>query len=479
MAIPSITQTIRDPGLATAPAAITSYLFMGVAEKGSTTEISAFTSAGDVIDTYGQGPLSEDLCYYLAIAGGPVYGLRLTGTTAATKSSVTPTRVSTSTGTVAVTGTALDSYDAKVEIRLTGALGVAQFRYTLDGGLTYSGDLIVPSGGSYTLPNTGLGLTFTAGAGPIILEKGDVFAFTTTEAIFTTTDLATGMDVVKADNSPIAAIVLSGQFGTGSAAATVAAAMAVHASALFQLYRPIRFMMDAGDEAVATIKTAFAAFSSERAAICYRRCTLTSAKPIIGRGSPKCSTVRALAARAGASLMSTDLAWFSAGALPGCQAITHNEYLSELMDLASFSTLRTHQGIPGFFPTNVRLMSAPGSDYQYWQHGRVMDAATSVAYIALLPFLSSSVRTIAGGYIDPRDAGAWEAAVSDKLRTVLQDPDNAQGTQGHVSALEVAIDRKNNVLSSGVVKVKVAIQPLGYAKFIVNELSFSANAVRS
>ena len=475
MAIPSITQSIRDPGLATTPSAITNFMFLGCAEKGSTTAVSAFANPGDVIDTYGQGPLTEDLCYFLAIAGGPVYGLRLAGSTAATKSSVTPTRVSTSTGTVAVTGTALDSYDARVEIRATGALGVAQFRYSLDGGLTYSGDIIVPSGGSYTLANTGLGLTFAAGSGPIILEKGDLFTFTTTEAIFGTTDLATGMDVVKADNTPLAAIVLSGQFGTASAAATVAAAMAVHASALFQLYRPIRFMMDAGDEAVATVKTAFAAFASERASICYRRCTLTSAKPIIGRGSPKCSTVRALAARAGASLISTDLAWYSAGSIPGCQAITHNEYLSELMDLDGFSTLRTHQGIAGFFPTNVRLRSSPGSDYQYWQHGRVMDVATSTSYIALLPFLSSSVRTIAGGKIDPRDAGSWEATVSDKLRTVLLDPDNAQGTQGHISALEVAIDRQNNVLASGVVKVKVAIQPLGYAKFIVNELSFSAN----
>lgn len=475
MAIPSITQTIRDPGLATTPAAITNFLFLGCAEKGSTTAVTAFANPGDVIDTYGQGPLSEDLCYFLALAGGPVYGLRLAGSVAATKSSVTVARTSTSTGTVALTGTALDTYDAKVEIRSTGALGVAQFRYTLDGGLTYSGDIIVPSGGSYTLANTGIGLTFTANSGPIILEKGDTFSFTTTEPTFGTTDLATGMDAVKADNTPLAAIILSGQFATASSAATVAAAMAVHASALFQLYRPVRFMMDAGDEAVATVKTAFAAFSSDRASLGYRRCALTSAKPIIGRGSPKCSVVRALAARAGASLLSTDLAWYSAGALAGCQSITHNEYLSELMDIDGFSTLRTHQGIPGFFPTNVRLRSAPGSDYQYWQHGRVMDAATTTAYIALLPYLSSSVRTIAGGKIDPRDAGSWEAKVYDALRTVLLDPDNAQGTQGHVSALDVAIDRNNNVLASGTVKVKVAIQPLGYAKYIVNELSFSAN----
>jgi len=470
VSIPSITQIIRDPGLATTPAAITNYLFLGCSQKGPTNAVSAFSSPGDVIDTFGDGPLSEDLCYFLAIAGGPVYAVRLATSVAATTSSVTATRFASSTGTVAVSGTALDAYEARVEIKVTGAPGTSQFRYSLDNGLTYSQQTITPSGGTYALPNTGLTLTFANS-----VDKGDVFTFTTTEPGFGTTDLATGMDVVKADNTPIAAIVLSGQFATASAAATVAAAMATHASALFQLFRPIRFMMDAGGDNIATTKTGFAAFVSERSAICYGRAVTSSGKPIVGRGSPKCSIVRALAGRAGSRLLSTDLAWYSAGALPGVQAITHNEYLTELMDVEGFTTLRTHQGVAGIFPTNVRLRSQVGSDYQFWQHGRVMDAATSTSYIALLPFLSSSVRTIAGGKIDPRDAGSWEAKNKDALRTVLQDPDNEQGTTGHVSALDVSIDRNNNVLASGTVKVKVAIQPLGYAKTIINELSFSAN----
>ena len=445
---------------------------MGVAQQGSTSAISAFSNPGDVIDTFGQGPLSEDLCYYLAIAGGPVYGLRLTGSTAATAGSVTATRIASSTGVLTLTGTPLDTYDGRVEIRVAGNRGTAQFRYSLDGGITFSSQYIVPSGGSFAATSdTGMTFAFSSGT----YDKGDVFTFATVEAQYSTTDLAAGMTVVKADNTPIAAIVLSGMFGTASAAATVAAAMSTHATALFQLYRPIRWMQDAGSDDVATTKTGFAAFVSERSSIAYGRCTCTSGKAVVGRGSPKCSIVRPLAARAGTSLFSTDIAWFSAGALPGVQSITHNEYLTELMDIEGYTTLRTHQGVPGFYATNVRLKSLPGSDYQYWQHGRVMDVATSTSYVALLPFLSSSVRTVAGGAIDPRDAGAWEAKVYDSLRTVLLDPDNAQGTQGHASAAEADIDRRSNVLASGTVKVKVAIQPLGYAKYIVNELSFSAN----
>jgi hypothetical protein len=475
VAIPSITQTIRDPGLPASPASITNFLYIGCAQQGSTTALGAFSNASDVIDTYGQGPLSEDLCYHLAIAGGPVYGLRSASSVAGSNGSVTPVRISTSTGTVAITGTALDSYEGRVRIDVTGALGVAQFSYSLDNGRTYSPQLIVPSGGSYVMPDSGLTLGFTAGAGPIILEKGDMFTFATVEPSFNGTDLGAAFTVVKADNTPIAATILSGQFATSSTAATIAAALSTQAQSLFQLYRPVRTMMDAGNDVVATTKTSFAAFVSERVSLNYGRCVCTSGKPITGRSAPTCSVTRPLAARAAESLISTDLAWYSAGALRGVQSITHNEYLSELMDVDGYSTLRTHQGIPGFFPTNVRLKSLPGSDYKFWQHGRVMDVATANAYVSLLPFLSSSVRTTSTGAIDPRDAAIWEAKVYDTLRTALMDPDNAQGYPGHVSALEAIVDKTSNVLTSGVVKVKVAIRPLGYAKTIVNELSFAAN----
>ena len=82
MAIPSITQTIRDPGLGVTPDAITAFLYLGTSSAGTVNTVYAFGNPSDVIDTLGQGPLSEDLCYHLAIAGGPVYAVRLTGSVA-------------------------------------------------------------------------------------------------------------------------------------------------------------------------------------------------------------------------------------------------------------------------------------------------------------------------------------------------------------------------------------------------------------
>jgi len=475
VAIPSIQLSVRDPGLGVTPSAITSFLYMGTCSIGTATEINAFSNASDAIDMLGQGPLAEDVCYHLAIAGGPVYAMRLTGSTAGAAGSVTKTAVSTSTGTITVAGAAYDAYQVRIEIKGTGALGVALFRYSLDGGSTYSANITVPSGGTYAVANTNLTLTFVPGAGPIIFESGDVHTFTCTAPSFSTTDLANGITALKASNIDIAAIILSGKFATASAAATIGAAMAVHAAALFNMYRPIRYMFDAGSEDAATTKTAFASYSDARGAWDFQSATCTSAKPIVGWGAVPCSVVRPIAARCAASLISTDPAWVGAGALQGVTAITHDEFRSELMDVAKASTLRTIQGLSGFYITNVRLASTAGSDYEFWQHGRVMDVATATTYVTLLPFLNSSVRTTETGAIDPRDAAIWEKKVKDALRTVLLDPDNAQGTPGHVSALDCAVDKTTNIVVSKTVKVKIAIRPLGYAKTIVAELSFSLN----
>lgn len=474
MAIPTLTQTIRDPGLGVTPAAITAFLYMGTCSSGTIGALYVFSNPADVIDTLGQGPLAEDLCYHLAIAGGPVYAIRLTGSVAGAAGSVTATLKSTATGTITVAGAAYDRYSFIGQIMVTGALGVAQWRYSLDGGATYSPQLTVPSG-TYVVPNTNLTLTFVAGAGPIIFEAGDQHTFASTAPGFGTTDLAAGVTALKAANINIAAITLSGKLGTASAAATIAAACATHAASLFTVYQPIRMIMDMGTDVEATTITAWAAVASERIAPVYGDETCTSGKPFTGFGAPTAPAQRSASARCAAILPSTDPAWFAAGALPGVTAITHDEFRTQNMDSHKFSTLRTHQGISGFFITNMNLLSAPGSDYQFWQHGRVMDVATLTCYQSLLPFLSSSVRTLASGAIDPRDADRWEKKAKDALRTVLLDPDNEQGTQGLVSALDVKVDRVANVLTSNTVKVKVAIRPLAYAKTIVNELSFSAN----
>lgn len=95
---------------------------------------------------------------------------------------VTATRTSTSTGTLVLSGSPLLNAAVRVQILTTGTLGAASFRYSLDGGATYSINLLVPASGVYIIAGTGITLTFVPGPGVLYFEAGDRFDFSATAA---------------------------------------------------------------------------------------------------------------------------------------------------------------------------------------------------------------------------------------------------------------------------------------------------------
>jgi hypothetical protein len=116
----------------------------------------------------------------IAKAGGAMV-LALTASTAAVTSAVTAERVDSSTGDVTVSGTPTLDYDAKVEITKSGRKGRGRFKYTLDGE-TYASERVIPQGGTFAVPGTGLTLSFDGtpantavtqvGSGPVVTRTG-------------------------------------------------------------------------------------------------------------------------------------------------------------------------------------------------------------------------------------------------------------------------------------------------------------------
>src|SRR5690606_14311648 len=85
--------------------------------------------------------------------------------------------------------------------------------------------------------------------------------------------------------------------------------------------------------------------------------------------------------RAAGNVMSTDLAQTfgadSVGPIPSALPISHNEFTQNGgLDDAKIGTARTYANLTGFYLTNVWLKSAPGSDFEFWQHRRMMDQAS-------------------------------------------------------------------------------------------------------
>lgn len=481
MPFPKQTIDVIDPGLGIVEQSDTVPLYLGCASAGTVDTIYTFSRKKDVIDTLGQGPLPEAVCRCLDIAGGPVRALRTTGGVAGAAGSVTPTRVGTSTGTITVANAPYDRYEVIVEIMTTGTLGVGEFRYSLDDGRTYSETITIPSGGTYNIPSTNIELTFVPGAGPTIFEDGDLHEFDTTAPYLSTTNLGTAVTAILASSLSFDFIVVTGKPADAPAAVVIFAALATHLASLATAFRYVRAMMSAGVDSTADVLTEFAAVADARIAVCYDDVDMASSKPFAGYGVPKQPLEMAFGARAAASLISTDLGRFKDGPITGSLEISHDERQNNVLDAAKIATARTYYDVPGFYFTHCPLKSPAGSDYQYWQHGRVMDVACRTVYLAQQKWINSAVRTNNDGTINEKDAAKIEEDVRGALRDALTNPTNAEGNQGHVSIGEndpgftYAIDRNNNVATTFTLISTVAVRPLGYTKLINTSIGFAVN----
>ncbi len=477
MPIPGQSVTIIDPGLGVTEVSGNTALCLGTAESGTVNTMYSLSNKADVISTFGQGPLSEIMCRICDEAGGPVLGMRLNGSVAGSAGAVTKTAVGTSTGTVTVAGAVpYNRYEVTITILSTGALGVATFKFSLDDGRTDSEQIVVPSGGTYAIPNTNITLTFVAGAGPVIFEAGDRHEFDTIAPHFGTADLGTASTAIQASNIAYQMVFLAGRSTSAANAATMFAAFATMLTALKTQFRFVRGMMDVGGDTPTNVITAFANQVSDRICATFDDIDISSSKAVTGYGAPKTAALYAFASRAAASLPSTDLMRVASGPILGALEISHDERRTEVLDQNKISTTRTWVNIPGFFFTNARLKSGVGSDFQYWQHGRVMDLACTTVVQAHAPFIGRSFRANPGtGTIHEKDALAMETTVRDILTQALMVPLNAEGTPGYVSAFAYNILRTNNIITTGILYVTIAVLPLAYVKFISTTIGFSLN----
>ncbi len=473
--IPGQTLDIQDPGRGVVPPAISAFLVMGTAEKGTNDVVKSVNRPKQVTDEFGEGPLSEMLAKILALAGGPVFGMKLNGSIPGASGGVSVTRTSTSTGTIAPTQAPLDAYEVILEIVDTGALGVGTFKYSLDDGRAFSEVIIIPSGATFLIPRTNILITFTPGGGPIIFEQGDLFEFDTTAPFYAANDIGTAFTALLLDPTEVAAIIFAGTPADSAAGVVLFATIDTNLTSMFNQQRFVRSMMDGGPDTEATFKTNFAAVSSTRIAVGFGTEDSASSKPFAGFGTPKKTVIMSAAARGAGSLVSTDLARVRDGSLTGLAEVSHDEFRNEQgLDAAKISTTRTWQGRAGFYFTNVNLKSPAGSDFEFWQHGRVMDLASDMVAKKQQEFINAGVRTNKGsGTIFEKDAIRWEEEVKEVLEERLLNPKNAEGSKGHVSSFDYKIDRTNNVQATKEILATVSIVPLGYTKQITTTIGFT------
>ena len=470
MGIPAQTLTVRNDGLnITSPSEVIP-VFVGVASSGSQDTVETVTSSSGARDTFGQGPLVEDLAAYLDIVGGTALAIRSNNTTAGSSSAVT---ASGGGPTVTIAGTPNDNYTAKILIVLGGALGTATFKYYLDGlTASYSRVLTVPSGGTYLIPGTGITVTFAAGT----YVAAETYSWTSTAGTYTAADITTMLTALQTSNKRFDFIVFCGEHADASTVATLIAAIDTRMAALATAFRYARYIISAGGDTAATTLTGLAASLSDRLCAVYGEVDQVSAKPMVGWIKPtRQAAYLPCAIAAGLRTLSGSMGRVASGPIPTMfTAISHDERVEGTLFDDRITTLRTYAERPGgFYVTAGQLKSADGSDFDLWELGRVMDAACAVVVDKQIEFINSTQRVQSTGELDERDALRLEAFVQSALEDVLYGPVNDEGGRGHVSLVTYALDRTNNVGTTRTLISTTTIVPRTTIQNVTNTIGYT------
>lgn len=409
----------------------------------------------------------------LAFGGGTA----VTGDVVTVSTSGT-TALGSGTGTLVPTissASPVDAYTVVVTITTAGGLGVAMFTYSLDGGATTSAPTLVPGSGNIALqdgsdPNksgqcsTGLFLTFSG-----TFTANDTYSFTSTSASYTGSDLTSAFNVLSPDTrfqSGIGLHVVGPASSSANAAALAATLDTLMASAAGS-FKFNRAMIENPTDTDSSILSAYAATSCSRVGSAPGFHTPTSV--VNGRQQSR-SAAWSVMARAGCVNPSEDLGRVATGSLPGVIKLARDESVTPGLDAGRLTTLTSIPGRNGFFITNGRLLTNPGSDFTYWQFGRVIDLVSYYGRLGLLTFLNDSVRVNGDGTILVKDAVKIEQFTDGFIRNALP--------PGSFSDLAVSVLRTNNVVQSSTIFPTIRVLPLGYAKFINADVGFTSSGLQ-
>lgn len=409
-------------------------LVMGTCSSGTDTQLVSVGSTSALVSEFGTGPLVQLGAQYLSIAKAPIYCMRINDSVAATMSAVTYARVGASTGTVANNASVPnDAYNVIIESLSTGLTGTYTYRYSLDGGVTYSGTLV--SAATITLGSSGINLTLADGVGPLGLSDGDLVSFTTTAPGYGPSDLNVCLTAFQNSSVRVRRIHPATTSVTSSGLYTAIR------SALNTLETAYKYTMvilesddrGAGPEAISTwqsgVLTDFAT-EDDRVQVIAGWCETAMVLPI---GNDVLQLRRPLAWTIGPRQASVDVSEDAGAVVDGA---IQNLVLSPVsvdaptgFDLdgrlytgfegRGITTGQTYLGRSGIYCGGAFMRVQSTNDFYRVAHRQVMDVACETLYDVLLDYINTNVGTNGDGTILEQEAKAIESRLNAAIEAIL------------------------------------------------------------
>lgn len=520
MAKQGLTLNVQDGGLGQTPLGLGNVeVVIGCCSGPASPSTVAFytplqTANPSVItSTLGYGDMPELACLINQSTGNPVICIPVPAAVPGNLS-VGPIANSgnASTAPIILQGTPQDEYYGIVQVSTACTIGTSagQITISLDNNRTTFATINIPSNyAPYTpLAVTAGGVTtgLTVQFGPGALSLGDKWYFITDGPLWSDAAIASAIQSLYNWNqsTPQDIFVTGGSAlrnGPGTAGCSNGDVTSFDAqmTALFNKAIYMRLICAAGDaqwggtstETEATwmssIVTAHQNDSSLRVGVAAGNYNCISA---ISQTQFRRSLEFFAAARDAAVAIQVDLGRVKDGALASMVIPTtpdtgfmnssrpfiyHDETLNPGLDAARFMSAWSIARKPGLFIKNPNLMAPPGSDFNWLQHGHVMDATCLIVYDFFVNELSDNVLVYPSG---TPNAGQILQTVSQDLTSRCYAQINEQLiAPGALSGATVTIPGGQNLLSTATLNVNVSIVPPGYLKAIVITLQFQNPAV--
>jgi len=453
---------------------------LGVADSGPVATPAAFARIVDLQSNFGGGPAVEAASYAIENYGRPVIFCRATATTPGAQGTIDVTHVTgTSVVTNTVGATANDDYEVKVVITTGGTRGTAGivYKYSLDGGRTYSTLTALGTSVAIAIPNSG-GVSFDLGAGTFI--AGDYWTARTTAPLWSSSDLGAALDALKNTNLSWEFVEVVGNIDATAFGVLETKLNSMASAGKYRWAMGHPRMPNAGESETA-YKTAmdgiFGSLASKQISLWPAGSkTISSVSARNYRRPPSFS----IAAKHSAVSEEINVAAIDEGPIPGVQIRDangnpdeHDEAVNPGLDDSRFGTLRTWDGYPGVYVTWPRILAPVGSDFQIIPYRRVMNLFCETVRNYMLLRIAKPIRVDKdSGFILEEDALEIESGVLAQLRAVLL-------TKPKASAVQFVLSRTDNLLSTQTLTGDGRLVPLAYPKFIAVTLGFNNPALRA
>ncbi len=279
-------------------------------------------------------------------------------------------------GTVTIDGSPNNSFGIIIRITGRGTLNTAAFKYSINGGHTFSEEQAVPLSGQFELPDTGMTVSFVPGDHGY--EVDDTYSWQTTAPTLTNADVLKGINQIKGIKQEAELVHVVGE----CTADTWAMVSAMQAELQEQYHKPLMFVVEAfkmnagesADDYAAALKEARRSVKNYQLQVVVSR-VLYSGMDGLNRDTNAAGIVCGLYARTAVhkSIGETAAVYLSESKVLKHLPESLDDDSIDDIDGMGYLTLRQYDGLAGYYINNARMMGPDGTDYRYAEEVRTLN----------------------------------------------------------------------------------------------------------